>query len=77
MSRIEKTFFRFLEFFVIGFALGVGEDLVAIHFGTNATITLDTIFIAALVTLPFAIFSELVVDHPGFWHKLFRRANYD
>ena len=69
MSR-RRTIIRFLEFFVIGVCFGLGEDLLAIHFATDASINMKTVWITFLVALPFAIFTELVVDHPRFWKKI-------
>jgi len=63
---------RFLEFFVIGVCFGLGEDLLAIHLATEATINTKTVWITLFVALPFAVFTELVVDHPSFWHKVLR-----
>jgi len=54
--------FIFLEFFIVGLLLGVVEDLIAIKLSTDATITWSTIGIAAIVALPFAVFSEIIVD---------------
>jgi len=70
MSRRRKFFIRFLEFFVIGVGFGLAEDLIAIHFATDASIDIRTVWIVLLVAFPFAVFTELVVDHPGFWKKL-------
>lgn len=64
---------RFLEFFIVGLMMGISEDLMAIYFSTGASIDLKVIIIAALVSLPFALFSELVVDHPHFWPRVFRK----
>ena len=72
MSRKRKFLVRFLEFFVIGVGLGLVEDLIAIHFATGASIDLRTVWIAMSVALPFAAFTELVVDHPKFWKKMLR-----
>ena len=60
-----------MEFFFVGFVMGIAEDLIAIHFATDAVITMDVIIVAALVALPFAIFSELIVDwkHIKFVYK--------
>ena len=67
----RRHIYRFLEFFIVGFVMGVVEDLIAIHFATDAAITMDVIYVAALVALPFAAFSELIVDwkHMKFVHK--------
>lgn len=63
---------RLLEFFLVGLVLGIVEDLLAIKFSTGAAITWKTVQVASLVALPFAIFSELIVDHPKFWHRVLR-----
>jgi len=58
-----------IEFFVVGLVMGVFEDLLAIHFATDAQITFHTFEVAFWVALPFAIISELLVDL-----KVFRRT---
>lgn len=58
----KRYVYRFLEFFFVGFVMGIAEDLIAIHFATDAQITVHVIYVAALVALPFAVFSELIVD---------------
>lgn len=58
----RKYLERFFEFFVIGLLMGVAEDLIAIALSTGAAISWRIVGIAALVALPFAAFSELVVD---------------
>ena len=67
----KRHLYRFLEFFIVGLVMGVTEDILAIHFATDAVITIEVVYIAALVALPFAIFSELIVDwkHIDFVHK--------
>lgn len=67
---------RFLEFFIVGLALGVVEDLIAITLATEKAIDFRVFVIAFLVAFPFAVFSELVVDHDKFkklMSKWFRR----
>lgn len=63
---------RFLEFFIVGLALGVVEDLIAIFLVTGEPIDFRIVWIAFFVALPFAIFSELIVDHDKF-KSLMRR----
>jgi len=58
----KRYIYRFLEFFLVGFIMGIAEDLIAIHFATDAAITPYVVYVAALVALPFAVFSELIVD---------------
>jgi len=67
----RRYVYRFLEFLLVGFIMGVAEDLLAIHFATDAAITINVVWVAALVALPFAIFSELIVDwkHVKFVHR--------
>jgi hypothetical protein len=62
---------RFLEFFIVGVCLGVIEDLIAISLATNQSIDFRVFVIAFFVAFPFAIFSELIVDHDKFksWLK--------
>lgn len=58
-----------VEFFIVGLAMGIVEDLLAIHFATDAPITFRTFKVAFWVALPFAVISELLVDQ-----KFFRRT---
>lgn len=67
---------RFLEFFIVGLLLGVVEDLIAIFLVTKQPIDLRVFGIAFFVALPFAIFSELIVDLDKFkslMRKWFRK----
>ena len=54
---------RILEFFIIGVAMGIVEDIIAVTISTGAPITWKVILVVTLVAIPFAIISELVVDH--------------
>lgn len=68
---------RFLEFFLVGLALGVVEDLIAISLATEKVIDFRVFLIALFVALPFAVFSELIVDHDKFkvlMRRWFRRS---
>lgn len=53
---------RFAEFFFVGLIAGIIEDIIAIKAVTDIQITWKIVGIIALVALPFAIFSELIVD---------------
>jgi ethanolamine transporter EutH len=66
---------KFAIFFVIGLAIGIVEDLIAIYFATGAVITLEVVKIAALVALPFAIISEIFVDLHLFKTLIKKRFN--
>lgn len=67
---------RFLEFFIVGLCLGVVEDLIAITLATDAKLDLRVFLIAFFVAFPFAVISELIVDHDKFkefMKKIFKR----
>jgi putative flippase GtrA len=59
---------RLMEFFIIGVIAGIAEDLIAVYFITG-TFDPNTIWIVALIAIPFAVLSELVVDHFKIFHK--------
>lgn len=65
-----------IEFFVVGLIMGVTEDLLAIHFATDAKITPHVVWVAFLVAFPFAVISELLVDF-GVFHQYFRAKKHD
>ena len=58
----SKYLKRFAEFFVIGLLFGIIEDLLAIEAVSETVITWRVVGIVALIALPFAIVSELIVD---------------
>lgn len=70
MSNRRRFLVRFLEFFVIGVIFGLVEDLIIVKATTGAPITFEMIGIIFLIALPFAVFTEIIVDHPNFWKKL-------
>lgn len=57
---------RFIEFLVIGVALGVIEDMIAIMLITGESFDLRMLGIVIMVAVPFAAFSELVVDNEDY-----------
>jgi len=61
---------RMLEFFIVGLVLGIVEDIIAIGASTDVSITWNIIGIIALVALPFAVFSELIVDKSKFFNNI-------
>lgn len=52
----------FLEFLIFGVIMGVVEDLIAVTLSTGEPITWKIIGIIVLVSIPFAIIGELIVD---------------
>ena len=55
---------RFMEFLLIGVVMGTVEDLIAVKLATGETIDPRMIFVVVAVAIPFAAFSELIVDRP-------------
>lgn len=53
---------RFTEFLIFGLILGVTEDMIAVKLVTGESFTPEMLGLVVLVTIPFAAFSELVVD---------------
>mgnify|MGYP001583960740 CR=1 FL=1 len=52
--------------------MGILEDLIAVALATDATINFHVIGVVFLVALPFAFLSEIVVDNPRFWEKIWK-----
>lgn len=72
MEKRDKIL-QFVEFLIIGVLVGLIEDILAIIFATDAKITWHVIWIVLLIAIPFAILSELIVDHPRFWECFLRK----
>lgn len=72
----RKIKHHLIEFFLVGLLMGIAEDLLAIHFATDAKITPHVVWVAFLVALPFAVISELLVDF-GVFHQYFRAKKHD
>jgi uncharacterized membrane protein YgaE (UPF0421/DUF939 family) len=53
---------RFTEFLLVGVALGVIEDMIAVMLVTGEGFSFEMLGIIVMVTVPFAAFSELIVD---------------
>ncbi|KKW21951.1 MAG: hypothetical protein UY71_C0007G0010 [Parcubacteria group bacterium GW2011_GWB1_52_7] len=63
MAYIQLKYLkRFAEFFVIGMVFNVADNLLSITTVSDTVITPKVIGIIFLLTIPFAIISELVVD---------------
>lgn len=69
----RQRLIRFVEFLVVGVAMGLLEDLLAVWLATDAPIDLRVVLIVLAVAIPFAAISELIVDHPRFWEVLLPR----
>lgn len=73
MNRTKKL--RIIEFLVIGVVMGILEDLIAVSLATDDAIDMRVVGIVFLVALPFAFLSEIVVDNPRFWEKIFPQSD--
>ena len=63
---------RILEFIVIGLVANSLDNIVAIRFAAGAELTPAIFAKIFLFVIPFAILSELIVDHPSFWKKIMK-----
>jgi uncharacterized membrane protein (DUF106 family) len=68
MTHAKKI--RLIEFLIIGVVMGTAEDLLAVFIATDAEFSWKILIVVFLVALPFAFISEIVVDHPDFWKKI-------
>lgn len=59
-----------MEFLIIGVFFGLVEDIIVVRAVSNVMIDLKVIWTVLAVAVPFAILSELIVDHPRFWELL-------
>jgi hypothetical protein len=69
---------RFIEFLVIGIVMVVTEDIITIGVKTDVAISPEVVGVV-VVALPFAVLSELVVDHLafGYFEQLVKHALTD
>ena len=79
MIRVKKKMLRLIEFLIIGVLFGLIEDLIAVRAVSEVVINAQVIGIVLLVAIPFAVLSELIVDHPRFWEilRVLRREEED
>ena len=70
MIHLHKKTLRIIEFLIIGVLFGLIEDLIAVRAVSDVMVTPRVIFIILAVAIPFAIVSELIVDHPRFWELI-------
>lgn len=63
---------RILEFIVAGILLDLTENIIFIKLMTRAELTPSILLVALTIVVPFAIVTELIIDHPNFWYKILR-----
>ena len=65
-----NTKIRILEFVVAGIILDLTENIISIKLTTQTELSLQVFIVALMVVIPFAIVTELIIDHPNFWNKV-------
>ncbi len=65
-----NTKLRIVEFIIAGLIVDTVENIVSIKLSTGARITKEVLITTFLVVIPFAILTEIVIDHPQFWPKV-------
>lgn len=63
---------RIIEFIAIGLIANSLDNIVAIRFAAGAELTPAVLGKIFLFVVPFAVLSELIVDHPDFWKKVMK-----
>ncbi|OGY58496.1 MAG: hypothetical protein A3H06_02165 [Candidatus Colwellbacteria bacterium RIFCSPLOWO2_12_FULL_44_13] len=63
---------QFLEFLIIGLGVNTVENLLVVQYTTKVEITWEIFSTSLWFAIPFAVISEIIVDHPEFW-KIFSR----
>lgn len=63
---------RILEFIIIGLIANSLDNIVAIRYAAKTALTPAVFARLFLLVIPFAILSELIVDHPKFWKKVMK-----
>jgi len=66
MKIDPKRVIVFLEFLILGTLMGVVEDVLAIMFATECSVTFDSIGVVVLIAIPFAFIGELVINRVDF-----------
>ena len=67
-----NTKLRILEFIVAGVAVDFAENMFIMRATSGRYLVLEEMLLALMIIIPFAIVTEFVIDHPRFWHRLFR-----
>ena len=71
MRLHRNTWLRILEFVIAGILLDLVETATVFRVTTGRGLIAEEIGLAVLIIVPFAIVTELIIDHPRFWHRLF------
>ena len=63
---------RIIEFLLIGLIFNSLDNIIAVKYAAGAELNLDVLSRIFIFVVPFAILSELIVDHPDFWKKVMK-----
>lgn len=63
---------RIIEFLIIGLVVNSLDNVIAVKYAAGAELTWDILGKIFIFVVPFAILSELVVDHPKFWKSVMK-----
>ena len=63
---------QFFEFLVVGLGVNTIENLLVVEYATKVELSWDIFITSLWFAIPFAIISEVIVDHPEFW-KMFSK----
>lgn len=68
--HLKRRTLRIVEFLIVGVLFGLIEDVIAVKAVSEAVIDFRVVMTILVIAIPFAIVSELIVDHPRFWTAL-------
>ena len=63
---------RIIEFLLIGLIFNSLDNIIAVKYAAGAELNLDVLSRIFIFVVPFAVLSELIVDHPDFWKKVMK-----
>ena len=69
---MSSTKLRIVEFIIIGLVVNSLDNVIAVKYAAGAELNWGIFARIFLFVVPFAILSELIVDHPEFWKKIMR-----
>lgn len=72
----RNVWLRILEFVVAGILLDLVETATVFRVTAGRSLVWEEVGLAVLVIVPFAVVTEIIIDHPRFWHRLFRMKGH-
>ncbi|HXV26879.1 MAG TPA: hypothetical protein VD862_02570 [Candidatus Paceibacterota bacterium] len=65
---------RLAEFLVSGVLVHLVVTIIIFRMFVGRGLTAGEFGLAVAIIIPFSALTEFVIDHPRFWHRLFRMA---